>query len=393
MFLFCALNANAQLQSPETKTHKTKPSSLKDGVAVASESFNFAVPDSLNAPKKIMLGRVAANVEYPKLITWKGVKGAQGYWIEILDAESGRLLKKIRTKRNVYVFDRSHEDFYSLGKGYYFLRVAAIGKKEKLGQFSACRWTRVGSKKELGRYPQNLNSDVCSKRLPAAVNRIAQKFDNPHLIGRNRDYSRSQFQVDGSSFIMGSILDQSEGDNFALAMLTSVRSSYWVNKRHGFEGLFRSKVVGYNELGNDVNPTFLEGRYHLRWKMGSFWKSLYKELQMSLFVGYEKYTNSVANGVNFTTGYSLMKLGLAGKAPLFDSWDLGGELVYGSGESGSTKIEFQGYLNYYFKDKWSLGGGYRLHLFDAGTADIVPDGRLPYREAYGEAFGNIRYSF
>lgn len=177
-------------------------------------------------------------------------------------------------------------------------------------------------------------------------------------------------------------------------MLTSLRGTYWLNHRHGFEGSVKTKVTDYSELASQVEPLQLEARYHMRFQVPFFWKWLMPQFQFSFFTGFEHYTNSSANNTFFTTGYQLYKLGGAVKFPIFDNWDTGGEILYGLGSGGNAKIEMQGYLNYYLTQRWSLGLGYRVHLLRVEDESILPEGStLPLREVYGEAFGNLRFSF
>ena len=80
------------------------------------------------------------------------------------------------------------------------------------------------------------------------------------------------------------------------------------------------------------------------------------------------------------------------KFPLGRKWDTGGEAVYGVGLETSTKFEASGHLNYVVYPHWSLGVGYRVHYFAAGSEKTTPF-ILPYREAYGEGFSVLRYSY
>jgi hypothetical protein len=42
------------------------------------------------------------------------------------------------------------------------------------------------------------------------------------------------------------------------------------------------------------------------------------------------------------------------------------------------------------RSDWSVGVGYRVHLFEAGSASSAPSGGIPYREGFGEAFTVLR---
>lgn len=342
----------------------------------------------LPAPREIVIGRWVAEFSHPKRITWQAVPGAKNYRIEVFSWETRELVFQKVTSENFYLFSRG-EGLNGEKEGYYLLRVAALTSEGILGEFSPCGWTYVGNKKRLGPAPTESPSAACASRLPAQV--LSGKFYGPS--GRNASYNRSAFQVEGASFLMKSIAQKESQQDFALAMLTTVRGYYWFAKNHGLEGSFKAKVVGYNDLGNNINPQALEARYHLRWEFPFFWKALVSRFQLSTFVGYENYKNQVQNGAEFAGPYDLYKVGSSLKFRLFQNWDTGGELVYGDSGDGSQKIEMQGYLNYYFRDRWSLGVGYRMHLFQTTSAEVSPIDAPEFKEAFGEGFGNLRYSF
>lgn len=67
--------------------------------------------------------------------------------------------------------------------------------------------------------------------------------------------------------------------------------------------------------------------------------------------------------------------------------------MYGAGSDQSSKYEVSGFFHYYLDPRWSMGAGYRVHLFQAGTPESSPDGSMPYREGYGEGYSVLRWNY
>lgn len=366
-----------------------KNKTQEEGTAISKKEIK-----KLSAPEKVRLGRWVYNTKFPKRISWKKIKAAKSYVIYVFDIKKKKLILEIETEKNKYIFDRKKREFEKLDDGYYFVRVAAKDKNENIGLFSSCKWTYVGKANELGPRPRPIDTSICSKRDIAAET-ISEEFKQRAIVSKNMSYSRSQFQVEGASFAMLTDAQRAAREDFTLAMTATLRSMYWLNHRHGFEGSFKSKVTGYNENGNNVSPQSFEGRYHMRFRFGSvILPKLLREFQFSIFAGYELYKNETTGGVEFVNEYNLIKAGAALKVRVWDSWETGGEMMYGV-DSGnlSQKLEMQGYLNYYFLKNWSLGVGYRLHLFKTTDTSIIPSNSIIFKEAFGEGYGQLRYSF
>jgi hypothetical protein len=132
----------------------------------------------------------------------------------------------------------------------------------------------------------------------------------------------------------------------------------------------------------------LEVRYHYRF-ITNFPFHLARELQTTLFAGYETYKNTST----ITASYDLLKFGTSLEFPVSNKWGMGGEFGYGLGSDSSSKLEISGNVNYYFQSAWSLGVGYRVNLFTAGSTKATPTGVLPYREGYTEGFSTLNYHY
>ena len=261
---------------------------------------NFFVqkPKKLSHPKGIWIGRWIMNPRLPKVVRWEKDPRAVNYRLEVFNFDGTEKLFSTKSFQNSYTF----EDFVSHDEGYYLVRVASVDRYGWQGEFSKCRYTYVGNPRRKKAAPK-VNLDLaCLDRNPAANPKLTTQIEGHKTIGRNKLYSNSQVQIEGASFLVGSIADSdAEDQELASAMVTSLRGMYWLNHRHGFEGIFKTKLVGYNEQGNNLSPTNLEARYHMRWTGPSFWKSLFREFQFSAFAGYEVYKNSVKNGSSSLT--------------------------------------------------------------------------------------------
>ncbi len=79
--------------------------------------------------------------------------------------------------------------------------------------------------------------------------------------------------------------------------------------------------------------------------------------------------------------------------PVFRRWDTGGEILYGIGTDRSKKYEISGFLGYYLSMNATIGLGYRLYLFDAGSLLTSSSFGVPYREGGLEGSSYFRWSY
>lgn len=205
---------------------------------------------------------------------------------------------------------------------------------------------------------------------------------------RNASYRGSKISLEGFSWAMMSTQTYFQKQQAPVATGAGLHSMNWFGVA-GIEGRFKSAVFGVNETGKQSKLRDAEARGHLR-LLSKFPFGLFRELQVSAFAGYEMYRNS---GAYVSNQYDLIKFGTSLQFPMGERWASGGEFVYGLGTDGSDKKEMSGHLDYYFNRQWALGLGYRLHLFEAGSAKTAPMGLLPYREGYTEGYSTLDYNF
>jgi len=205
----------------------------------------------------------------------------------------------------------------------------------------------------------------------------------------NENFRKSVFQVEGAFFSMFSKSQIEAKTAEPSGALINIGWLHWFEK-FGFEGKMKTKLASTNDSGKGTNPSHLEGRLHRR-NFGSLPWGLTRSLQSSLFGGIEIYRNT-NNTQLYSPRYDLLKLGYSLHFPLAQHWAMGGDLAYGQGLEGSRKYEISGFAHFYFDQTWSVGAGYRMNLFESRSSTTSPIG-LPFREAYGEAYSVIRWSY
>lgn len=205
----------------------------------------------------------------------------------------------------------------------------------------------------------------------------------------NQMFDASSIAVEGAAFTMFSQEQDTYGHSPPEAATIGLRFLKWFDA-NGVEGVAKSKVFGINSDGRESGLRVFELRYHRRWPL-SFNPFFSKNTaRFSLLGGYEVYRNP--GGVFFSPGYDLFKLGFALAFPMASKWATGGEVLGGYGFDASRKLEISGFIHYFIFSELSLGAGYRVHFFEAGSASAAP-ASLPYREAYGEGYSSVKYHF
>jgi hypothetical protein len=240
---------------------------------------------------------------------------------------------------------------------------------------------------------QRLAEQKRKKRKPAAKPSISTEMpDYEGANYKNAAYRKSYFQLDGTSAIQVSSEQDFDFSSSPLSMNAVARVMYWWKPKHGLEGSLRTKLVGYNETGGSVSPLSLRARYHYRWHFPFRWWKFVKQMQLSLFTGVHIWRNNNSIGL-FSDSYDLIDSGVALRFQIWQNWETGGEVAYGLGLDGTSKLEISGFLNYYLNREWSMGAGYRVFFLTAGSAEVAPGDASSYREGFGEGFGSLRRSF
>ncbi len=269
--------------------------------------------------------------------------------------------------------------------GIYKVKSYAINK---YGQVSPASKTEI--LKVLPPVALTKQSSDQKKRTPAAVESSnTMKVDPPKIEDfPNEKYKSSHLSTQGFLWTLQSSQQHLQNQSVPISTGIAVDAVAWWNK-WGAEGIAKTGVFALNQAGGQTSMKDLEARLHYRLITG-FPLGFFRELQATLFSGYEVYQNT---GTVYMNQYQMIKFGTALEFPVSNKWSAGGEFVYGLGSDNTTKKEISGNFNYFFSRIWSLGAGYRLNFIQAGSADSAPQGILPYREGYTEGYSVLNYHF
>lgn len=152
---------------------------------------------------------------------------------------------------------------------------------------------------------------------------------------------------------------------------------------------YRMKLAGANSAGETEENTKMELRY-TRWFIPK-WNPFRGPLKLGAIGAYESKTS--ARSVFYAQSYQMLKMGLGVDIGFGEKWHTGGDVFYGRWTDANQLFELNGFLAYDIARDLLLGVGYRLSIFEAGTDSSAPSGLLPYREAVGEGYSNLRFSF
>lgn len=158
--------------------------------------------------------------------------------------------------------------------------------------------------------------------------------------------------------------------------------------RYDLKADFRSRigVTGGSGSAPSVSRFSLTSGYW--WNLG--WRPFRMPVRVGLMLGYENYQN--LESTEFTPFYEVAKSGFGLNFGVTDRLQTGGTVLYGKWLNSNSLTQIDGYVAYSFLENLNLGIGYRVGLFEAGTTTSSPS-TLPYREATGEAYSQLKFSF
>lgn len=230
-------------------------------------------------------------------------------------------------------------------------------------------------------------------RQPSTVTTSIEKIpEGPQFL--NNNYLSSKLALEGSAFTMFSVDQIDQGKTNPTASSIALRWTH-AQASQSYMGYIKSQAANWQSSPDGNVSTFqLEAQYRYRWVFPVNPFSKNNQSGVSIIAGYEYYKNSSQNGNSvFSPGYSVFKTGLSFEAPILSRLDTGIDFLLGQGLDSSKKYEVSGNLNYYIDTRWSLGLGYRIHLFEAGSAATASPVGLPYREGFAEGFSVLRWHY
>lgn len=336
------------------------------------------LPPLTSAPQ--LLGqKFREQVKTPILISWQNVDpSAKATQVTVLDSQ-GKVVERFAAQGTSWTWTPEKI-------GTYTLRLQSTDAWGRKSSRSSLAQILIEPKPDLAKtaQPEPL------KRMPTAETALQTKMPStPEYL--NKDYGTSTFEIMGAGFTMFSTDQTAASAQTPIAYLFGLRLQHWFGGGSvGLEGSLKSKAGGVNEAASSTSPqsTEVRGLYRTIFDWNPL--SPTKASSLAAVLGYESYKNS--GSTYFAPGYDLMKAGFELNFPIFEKWDTGGEVLSGVASDKSKKTEISGFLHYFLKKEMSLGAGYRVHYFEAGSARSSP-GLLPYREAFGEAFSTLRWHY
>lgn len=384
-------STDVEFDSSKTKTFWTKKSEL---------SFNFATPT-------VQYYRFRVVNERQEITDWSPT--AKAVVFQPVPPQAPKLAQQGKGQLQGMVGDKIDVKFNSpesttwmevynendqkvhTEKGTELTFVPKQAGKYRARAFSVNDYGQVGPSSDVVKIDvvPNLLAQTQPERKTASIDSSSSvKIEEELKPQKNNKYNGNRVSAQGMVWALQSTEQKLNQTGTPVTTGVGFNGLWWWNK-HGFEGNFKSGVKGLSSAGQDAESIKdFEARYHYRFMGHIPWSS--KELEMSYILGYENFENSSPNGSN---RYDIMKLGMSFKFPILKNWMGGGEVLVGRSFEQSSKYEISGYFNYFYTDAWSLGAGYRLHLFEAGSTKSTPTGVLPYREGYSEGFSGLNYHF
>lgn len=335
------------------------------------------LPDSPVLSQKTLKGLEGDEI----VLSWEDAPRAVSYQIQLLDADN-KMLAKQETNKNLF-------KFFAQKPGKYRVHVRSSDMHRRLSEVFSEAQIFV-SKKPVIAKPVLADYRGDEKRGIAMVPVEAPQERTGPPVYLEKSNNQSMMLFEGSGMSMFSKEQISQGKTNPMAAMFGLRWQAW-RGAHGFEGAAKTKVSTIDSTAdNDVSPMIVEASYRHRWEMVFNPFSQLKKSDFILIAGLESYKNSGQK--LFSSGYDLFKVGFGLDFPIFSRFKTGGEVLYGVGLDTSKKYELTGNLIYSFNQTWSLGLGYRVHLFEAGSVAVSPL-RLPYREGYGEGYSVLRWHY
>lgn len=337
-----------------------------------SEPIRFKVhqPATLPAPiltKNNLEGWTGETLD----MGWAGPAKAKSWDVEVRDEQNNMV--------DALSSEQPQLTWQAVQPGKYKARVYALDAYGRRGAPSKDLQMLVKDKPVVAKEEPKKKKE--KERKPAAQEKSVAKMEQEEQKA-NENFWRSKLQVEGIFADTQSKEQIDQGIADATNMRVGVRALHWWGK-HGVEGHFK-KDVG-NVSGAPFSSQDIEARYHRQFYFMAPW-------QVTAFGGYEIYRNSSA-GLYYSPGYSLVKFGTSVEMPVWTHWNAGGEVALGTAMGKGFKYELAAHLDYFYRPNWSLGLGFRLQLFDAGTEAQSPTSALPFREGFSETFSTFTYYY
>lgn len=301
-----------------------------------------------------------------------------------------------RKTRTVYVKD-SRIDVPIARPGKYFFRVRSVADAGEISSFSGPIEIEAakGFVKPVELAPR-MAKKAEKKRDVAAVEEKKEEFKPEEPVARQTSKVQTKTEpndlrprpwrvtIEGGETALVSSEQIGVEANPASTHVIGLRVGY-ANEKNSGSLAYHSKFGASNAEGAALSNSRISLRY-TRW-----WQTRFQALRLGWAGGFDSYRNSGA-AIVYTKGYDAAKTGLDVGISIADRWKTGGDILIGTWTDSSRTYEFGGFISYEISRELAFGVGYRLSLFDAATDATAPVA-LPYREAMGEAYSALQFSF
>lgn len=220
-----------------------------------------------------------------------------------------------------------------------------------------------------------------TERTPAALDPAQSTITIIPETLKNIKYSESYVDVTASQGYLVSNQQFERSHPYSQSYNLGFDITHYWNANNGVSAQINKSMVS-TDSANSVMDIELEYMYRVIMNSSILDSNSY---QLQFIAAYENYqiTNATAD---YKSSYNLTKIGVGATIPVFNSWSLDLNTLYGTGPS-ATSLQLLTRANYYYKQNASLGLGFRARKYDYtlnGTQNM---------ESFSETLTSFRYHY
>ncbi|MDX9730418.1 MAG: hypothetical protein RBT63_01485, partial [Bdellovibrionales bacterium] len=150
---------------------------------------------------------------------------------------------------------------------------------------------------------------------------------------------------------------------------------------------YRTQAFGIMGFADGQSISIMDAQYTYWWKLTQRSRN---RVRLGLLGSYYRAASSGNERIIDT--HQSLRTGFGLDVGLGRRWSLLGEVMVGTWFDNSGTYAMNGFVSYDLSDSIGLGLGYRLNLYDLGD-DATTWSSQTYREAVGEAYSSLKFSF
>ncbi len=285
--------------------------------------------------------------------------------------------------------------------GKYYFRVRSVGTHGEISTYSpsisveATKPVAVPVPVRVAKQPE-IKKTASKKRQVAAVEEKLEepapetlastsKSKVPKTESSDKDLTRHwKLGIEGGELARFSSEQVDAKTDPASVHVARLRLGY-ADSKNSASLAYMTKFGSSNSEGDAQTNRQFELRY-TRW-----WQTSWAPLRVGWAGGFDSYRNGQGTA-RYSKGYDYLKTGLDVDIAFANRWKTGGNAYVGAWTDSNRVYEFGGFVSYDLTKELAFGVGYRLSLFDI-TSQAASPVQLPYREASGEAYSSLQFSF